>query len=95
MYEKYCKKVNLFKAFADPNRMMIISMLSKGKMCGCDLLEQLGITQPTLSHHMKILCDCGIVKGCKMGKWIFYSLNHDVTCDFVEFINELTRCKNQ
>lgn len=49
-------------------------MLKGGEKCGCHLLEELNITQPTLSHHMKILCDAGIVDSCKEGKWMHYSI---------------------
>ena len=53
------------KALCDNNRLQIIQMLSDGEKCGCKLLEAFDITQPTLSHHMKILCDCGLVNDRK------------------------------
>ena len=56
------------KALGDNNRLQIIQMLSDGEKCGCKLLEAFDITQPTLSHHMKILCDCGLVNDRKEGK---------------------------
>ena len=49
--------------------MKIIELLRHGEKCACKLLEELNISQPTLSHHMKILCDAGIVVGRKEGKW--------------------------
>ena len=49
------------KALGDSNRLQIVQMLSDGEKCGCKLLEAFEITQPTLSHHMKILCECGLV----------------------------------
>lgn len=49
------------KALGDSNRLQIIQMLSDGEKCGCKLLEAFEITQPTLSHHMKILNECGLV----------------------------------
>ena len=49
------------KALGDSNRLQIVQMLSDGEKCGCKLLEAFQITQPTLSHHMKILCECGLV----------------------------------
>ena len=49
------------KALSDPNRLKIVQMLSDGEKCGCKLLEAFEITQPTLSHHMKILEECGLV----------------------------------
>ena len=63
------------KAMSDANRLRVIEMLTTGEKCGCDLLEELQVTQPTLSHHMKILCDADIVQGRKDGKWVHYSLN--------------------
>ena len=57
------------KALSDPNRIRIIQLLTSGEKCGCDLLEQMQITQPTLSHHMKALEGCGLVCAVKKGKW--------------------------
>lgn len=64
--------VCVFKAFTDVNRIRILRTLCAGEQCACKLLENMKITQPTLSHHMKILCDSGIVKYRKEGKWIHY-----------------------
>ena len=74
MATKYSEDVKLIKALADENRLAILELLLSGEKCGCVLLDELSITQPTLSHHMKILCDAGIVQGCKQGKWIHYSI---------------------
>ena len=65
----------IFKAFCDENRVKILQMLQSGEKCACNLLEEMNITQPTLSHHMKILCDSGIVEGRKEGKWMYYSIS--------------------
>lgn len=65
----------IFKAFCDENRIKILQLLQGGEKCACMLLEEMNITQPTLSHHMKILCDSGIVTGRKDGKWIHYSIS--------------------
>ena len=64
----------MLKAMGDENRIRILWILYKGEACARDVLEKLEISQPTLSHHMKILCDSGIVTGCKKGKWVYYSL---------------------
>jgi DNA-binding transcriptional ArsR family regulator len=56
------------KALGDANRLEIVKMLSDGEKCGCKLLERFEITQPTLSHHMKILMECGLVNARKDGK---------------------------
>ena len=67
----------VFKAFGDENRIKILTMLSTGEKCACKLLEELDVTQPTLSHHMKILCDSGVVVGRREGKWTHYSISPD------------------
>lgn len=67
----------IFKAFCDENRVRILKMLKSGEKCACKLLEELIVTQPTLSHHMKILCDSGIVVGRKEGKWMYYSISEE------------------
>ncbi|WP_038025925.1 ArsR/SmtB family transcription factor [Tetragenococcus muriaticus] len=65
----------VFKALGDPTRLQIVDMLSCGERCACDLLELFDFTQPTLSHHMKVLINAGIVKTRKVGTWHNYSLN--------------------
>lgn len=80
------------KALGDSNRLEIVKMLSSGEKCGCKLLERFEITQPTLSHHMKVLCDCGLVNARKEGKWQYYSLNCETLAAFKAFIGGLTCC---
>lgn len=80
----------IIKALSDVNRMMIINNLSGGEMCACKLLEKFNITQPTLSHHMKILSECELVISRKEGKWTHYSLNMDRVEQFQKFISNLT-----
>ena len=77
MEEKYEEAAKVFKAFCDENRLMILEMLQGGERCACELLEELHIGQSTLSHHMKILCDSGIVKSQKQGKWTYYAINQE------------------
>ena len=77
------------KALGDSNRLQIIQMLSDEEKCGCKLLEAFDITQPTLSHHMKILCDCGLVSARKEGKWHHYSINTNVWNEFSDFIKQI------
>lgn len=71
----YEETAKVFKAFDDPNRLYIISLIGGSEKCACDILENLQISQPTLSHHMKILCESGIVKLRKDGKRSLYSLS--------------------
>ena len=79
------------KALSDPNRLQIVQMLTQGEKCGCDLLEQLQIGQPTLSHHMKILGECGLISARKEAKWSYYSLNCDQWTAFRDYIESI-RC---
>lgn len=80
------------KAMSDANRLHIIEMLTTGEKCGCELLEELQVTQPTLSHHMKVLADCGLVSSYKEGKWQHYSINCDRFKEFKDHINSITCC---
>jgi ArsR family transcriptional regulator len=88
----YAGKSLLFKAFGDPTRLKIVDMISSGELCACVILEEFDITQPSLSHHMKILCDCGLVNGRKEGKWTYYSLNEKAVQDFKTLLTEITSC---
>lgn len=85
---------SICKALGDPNRLQIVQMLTKREMCACRLLEAFDITQPTLSHHMKILNDCHLVNARKEGKWTYYSLNCKTFSEFRTCIGSLTCCKN-
>ncbi|MDD2993212.1 MAG: metalloregulator ArsR/SmtB family transcription factor [Pygmaiobacter sp.] len=78
------------KALGDSNRLQIVKMLSEGEKCACNLLERFEITQPTLSHHMKTLCDCGLVEVRREGKWSHYSLNCETLAAFQAFIGGLS-----
>ena len=73
----YKKDAKLFKALSDENRLQILCQLSRTEKCACVLLDALKISQPTLSHHMRILADAGLVVGRKEGKWMHYSLSKD------------------
>ncbi|MEL7569552.1 MAG: metalloregulator ArsR/SmtB family transcription factor, partial [Eubacteriaceae bacterium] len=66
----YKQYANIFKALSDETRLKIIEMLIKsGELCACELLENFKITQPTLSYHIKMLSDCGVVKARRDGAW--------------------------
>ncbi|MCT8975185.1 metalloregulator ArsR/SmtB family transcription factor [Clostridium sp. CX1] len=71
----YDENAKIIKALADANRLKIIDILSCGERCACDILDHFDFTQPTLSHHMKVLAECGIVNTRKEGQWSYYSLN--------------------
>jgi len=88
--DKYLNNARVFKAFCDENRLMVLEMLQSGEKCACVLLLELAITQPTLSHHMKILCDSGIVSPRKEGKWTYYSLSESGIKYAFELLKKLT-----
>jgi ArsR family transcriptional regulator, arsenate/arsenite/antimonite-responsive transcriptional repressor len=69
----------LFKALGDPARVRLVNLLAQGdgEVCMCDLIEPVGLTQPTVSHHMKRLVDAGLVEREQRGKWAFFSLRRD------------------
>ena len=75
MASEYAAAAKVFKAFCDENRLQILELLRSGEKCACTLLDELQIGQSTLSHHMKILCDSGVVRGHKEGKWVHYSID--------------------
>ncbi len=93
------KTALIFKAFCDENRIRILKMLRGGEKCACKLLDELNVTQPTLSHHMKILCDSGIVVGRKEGKWMHYSISAEGANVAANCLKELTSvncgCENK
>lgn len=68
----------VFKALADPARVKLVSLIAAsdgGEACICDLTEPLGLSQPTVSHHMKLLVDGGLVSRDQRGKWAYYRVN--------------------
>lgn len=69
--------VRLFKALGDESRLRILAALAHETYCVCDLARRLGIPQPTLSHHLKILREIGLVKGEKDGQLTYCSLNDE------------------
>ena len=70
------------KAVADPARLRLLSLVAAhegGEACVCDLTEPLGLSQPTVSHHLKKLVDAGLLEREQRGRWAYYSLNPDAT----------------
>ena len=90
MKNKYEKNAKVFKALSDPNRLIIIEMLQSRERCACEILADLKIAQSTLSHHMKILCDSGLVDSRRHGKWMYYSLSKEVCEAAKNLLNEIT-----
>ncbi len=85
MENQYQKNAQVFKALCDETRLMILDILKGGEKCACIILEKVNVGQSTLSHHMKILVDSGIVSSRKDGKWTYYSINNEG----VEFAKKL------
>lgn len=75
--DRHAEDARIFKAFCDPNRLKILKLLRGGEKCACVLLEDLEISQSTLSYHMKILCDSGVVVGHPEGKWMHYAISEE------------------
>ncbi|EYT56742.1 ArsR family transcriptional regulator [Leucobacter sp. UCD-THU] len=66
----------VFKALGDPARVKLFSLIvasASGEMCVCDLTDPVGLSQPTVSHHMKLLVDAGLVTREQRGRWAYYA----------------------
>ena len=85
----YVQTSLVLKAMADPNRMKIIDLLSNGDLCACEVLQHFDFTQPTLSHHMKVLENAGIVSVSKKKQWHYYGLNDEAVEGFMLFMTQL------
>lgn len=91
MEKIYLTSTKILKALADPKRLRIVDMLSCGELCACKILEEFHITQPTLSHDMKVLMEAGIVRKRPEGKWIYYSLDEENLRIFYEQLGGILR----
>lgn len=87
----YREDARKIKALADENRLAILMSLQQKEKCACYLLEELNISQSTLSHHMKLLCDSGLVDYRKEGKWMHYSLSKEGAIAFRDMIDGYIR----
>jgi DNA-binding transcriptional ArsR family regulator len=88
MGEKNMKDLlDFLKLIADETRLKIIMMLSRRDMCVCEIMDELGMSQPAVSHHLRILKKNGIVRDDKDGRWVFYSLNKKVFTQRLVSIN--------
>lgn len=90
MERDYEQEAQIFKAFCDKNRLEILEMLQSGEKCACVLLEKLAIQQSTLSHHMRILCDSGIVASRREGKWTHYRISEQGCAKAKLFLDDWT-----
>ena len=94
MDTKYIESAKIFKAFCDETRLMVLELLQNGEKCACVLLEKVDVTQPTLSHHMKILTESGIVSARKEGKWTYYSISPSGSETAKLYLQNLTMITN-
>lgn len=95
MNQSYAEYVPALKAISDETRLKIIDMLSCGEMCACDILEGLSISQSTLSYHMKILYESGLVNAVRDGAWMRYTLNKEKTNEILAFFTFITNEKEE
>ncbi len=87
----YDDNAKTIKAISDPSKLKIVDILSCGEKCASDLLEHFNFTQPTLSHHMKVLTECGVVDVKKTGLWNHYFLNKENYNKLVMFLVKLMK----
>ncbi len=80
----------MFQALADETRVKIMTVLTTEKCCACQILRGLNVSQPTLSHHMGVLCRTGLVRAEKRGKWVFYGIDPEVRADLGAFFTAAT-----
>ena len=84
------KNANVFKAFCDEKRLAILELLRSGEKCACVLIDQMKIGQSSLSYHMKILCESGIVESRQEGKWTHYKISEQGSAYACTLLKELT-----
>ena len=90
MEKMYLEDAKVFKAFCDETRLMVLSLLQSGEKCACVLLLKVNVSQSTLSHHMKILVDSGVVVARREGKWTYYSISAAGSENAVKLLRNLT-----
>lgn len=90
MEKDYVQKAKVFKALCDERRLRILDLLKSGEKCACVLTEQMNMPQSSLSYHMKILCESGIVVGREEGKWTHYKICSTGSQRAVDLLKEIT-----
>lgn len=95
MKNEYINYVPIFKALSDETRLKVVDMLSCGELCACDILEKVNISQSTLSYHMKILTESGLINSRKDGPWVKYSIDNKKRNAFILFSELLTKDKDE
>ena len=101
MAKVYEERAKVFKALCDERRQRILELLHSGEKCACVLIDEMGMPQSSLSYHMKILCDSGIVTSREEGKWTYYQISRQGSEKAIELLKEITSvsehgdfCKN-
>nr|MDK2851239.1 ArsR family transcriptional regulator, arsenate/arsenite/antimonite-responsive transcriptional [Candidatus Cloacimonadota bacterium] len=87
--QKYEAAAKLFRILGEPMRLAILDMLSCGELCACDILERLTISQSTLSHHMRVLQQAGIVMARKDATWVYYTINPKIVPDLHNILDDI------
>src|SRR4029453_12083231 len=83
-------ELRLLQALADPLRLRIVRQLAElGPVCACDIAAGYEVSQPTISHHLKVLREAGWINGERRGTWIWYSLRPDAVVRFKQIADEL------
>ena len=86
----YEERAKVFKALCDERRQRILELLHTGEKCACVLIDEMGMPQSSLSYHMKILCDSGIVTSREEGKWTHYQISRQGSEKAVGLLKEIT-----
>ena len=94
MEKLYKEHTKVFKALCDEERLHILEMLRNGEKCACKLLENMDIGQSSLSYHMKILVESGIVESRQDGKWTYYKISKQGSKYAISLLRELTAINN-
>lgn len=86
----YEERAKVFKALCDERRQRILELLHNGEKCTCVLTEEMNMPQSSLSYHMKILCESGIVTGREAGKWTYYQISRMGSEKAIALLKEIT-----
>ena len=76
--------IRVMKAMSDPNRVRIVKLLQLKELCVCELQELLGLAQSTVSKHLKLLDEAGLISNRREGAWVIYEVNDNGKCDHVK-----------
>ncbi len=80
---------DVFKALSDENRINILRNIAKNEICACQLTELFNLSQPTISHHLKVLISAGLISVDRRGKWCYYTVNREKISEVQQLLNEI------